>query len=38
MKRHLNTFLFVAAVSLLSALLMTSAACPDGEVFCLVKE
>jgi hypothetical protein len=38
MKRHLETFIAVVALSFVSALLMTSAACPETEVFCLVKE
>lgn len=38
MKRLAANVLFWMLVSFASALLMTSAACPDGEVFCLVKE
>lgn len=38
MKRHLETFLFVVAVSIVSAFLMTAAACPENEVVCLLKE
>jgi hypothetical protein len=38
MKRIAQNFAFIVAVSFVSAMLMTAAACPDNEVVCLLKE
>lgn len=37
MKRLAQNVLFVMTVTFVSALLMTSAACPDNEVMCLAR-
>ncbi len=37
MKRLAEQFAFWVCVSFVAALVMTSAACPDNEVFCLAR-